>query len=45
MPNHALKVFYMLKVVGTRVKNLKIFNFLKINFYTTLRYVEQDFEI
>ena len=27
-------------LAGTRVKNLKLFNFLKINFYATLRYAE-----
>ena len=30
---------------GTRVANLKIFSFPKINFYAILRYVEQDSEI
>ena len=35
----------MLMVVGTTVKNLKIYNFVKINFYATSGYVEQDFEI
>ena len=29
----------------TRVVNIKIFNFLNINFYAILRYVEQDSEI
>ena len=32
-------------VVGTTVKNLKIYSFVKINFYATSGYVEQDFEI
>ena len=43
--NHTLKGLYMLMVVGTTVKNLKIYNFVKINFYATSGYVEQDFEI
>ena len=43
--NHTLKGLYMLMVVGITVKNLKIYNFVKINFYATSGYVEQDFEI
>ena len=45
VPNHTLKGLHMLMVVGTMVKNLKIYNFVEINFYATSGYVEQGFEI